>query len=138
MLFYFLYVYARPYKSTYVNIIEMALLAYLGIFLSLSQLDELQDAFNKQLDNTTIDSCGTEVPSVSIAVILLGVVYFLPVTVLLFLLANWLFHSRMARMFRYETNDDHVCIAHSVLLRHAKCACMCVCIWTNEFSGCFC
>ena len=128
MLFYFLYVYTRPYKSTYVNIMEMALLAYLGIFLSLSELDELQDVLNKQLDNTTIDSCGNEVPSITIAEILLGVVYFLPVTVLLFFLANWLFHSRVARMLRYETNVDRVCMAYSVLLRHAKCACMCVCM----------
>ena len=100
MLFYFLFVYTRPYKSTYVNIIEMALLGYLGIFLNLSQLNELQPTNIIQLANLSNDSSGNDVPSIGTAEIVLGVVYFFPVIVPLFFLARWLFHSRMVRMLR--------------------------------------
>ena len=104
MLFYFLYAYARPYKSTYVNIIEIVLLGYLGIFLGLSRLDILQDEYSKQLDDTKFDSCENEIPSIGPAEIVLGVVYLLPVTLLFFFLGRWLLHSRVVQMLRYETN----------------------------------
>ena len=108
MLFYFLYAYARPYKSTYVNIIEIVLLAYLGIFLGLLQLNRLRPMHNILLDGPNTDSCGNEVPSVGPAGIAYGVVYFLPVIVPLFFLGRWLLCSRPMRMLRYETNVSQV------------------------------
>ena len=93
MLFYFLYAYARPYKSTYVNIIEIVLLAYLGIFLGLSSLEELQPMNIIQPDEPSTDSCGNEMPNFSPVGIVLGVVYFLPVAVLLFFLGKFALHS---------------------------------------------
>ena len=59
---YFLYVYARPYKATFVNIIELALLAYLGLFLILAKDFQQQAATSTQLDATSVDSCGKAVP----------------------------------------------------------------------------
>ena len=101
MLFYFLYAYARPYKTSFVDIIEISLLAYLGVFLMLAHIPELQTAENIQLDETSVDSCGKPVPSISSAWMVLGVLYFLPVTVLLFLLGRWLFYSGVMRLLRY-------------------------------------
>ena len=111
---YSLYVYARPYKSTYVNIIEIVLLGYLGIFLGLIQLEELQEALVKQLDNTTIDSCGNEVPSIGVAEIVLGMAYFLPVTVLLFCLGWWLF--RVIRTCWYDMCLCMFCMLYVVCI----------------------
>ena len=89
---YFLYAYARPYKATFVNVIEIALLAYLGVFLRLARGIHRQNVDNIWLDETSVDSCGKAVlPSISLATIVVGVLYFLPVTVMLFLLGWWLF-----------------------------------------------
>ena len=52
---YFLYVYARPYKATFVNILELALLAYLGLFLILAKDFQQQAATSTQLDATSVD-----------------------------------------------------------------------------------
>ena len=87
---YFLYVYARPYKATFVNIIELALLAYLGLFLILAKDFQQQAATSTQLDAASVDSCGKAVPTISTEWIVLGVLYFLPVTVLLLLVVKWL------------------------------------------------
>ena len=108
---YFLYAYTRPYKSTYVNIIEMALLPYLAIYLSMLPLQELQALNNIRLDRPSYDSCGNEVPSVSPEGIVFGLVYFLPVTVLLFFLGQW-----ALRLIRKSWYDLYVC------------TCMCVCV----------
>ena len=108
MLFYFLYTYARPYKATIVNIIETALLAYLGLFLIMSRIQEHQDVYNIQLDEPSLDSCGNEMPSICPAWIVLGVFYFLPLTVLLFFLGRWLLCSRVVRLLRYEANSQRV------------------------------
>ena len=108
MLFYFLYAYARPYKATIVNSIEITLQAYLGLFLILSQIQELQTAYNIELDEPSFDSCGNEMPSISLAEIVLGVFYFLPLTVLLFFLGRWLFCSRVVKMLRYGVNRSCV------------------------------
>ena len=88
---YFLYAYARPYKTAFVNIIEMALLAYLGVFLRLAQGIHRQNVDNIHLDETSVDSCGKALPPIGPEWIVVGVLYFLPVTVLLFLLGWWLF-----------------------------------------------
>ena len=107
MLFYFLYAYARPYKATIVNIIEIALLAYLGLFLAMSQVQELQTVYIIELDEPSLDSCGNVVPSISLAWTVLGIVYFLPVTGLLFFLGKW-FCSRVVQMLRYGVNRSCV------------------------------
>ena len=52
---YYLYVYARPYKATFVNILELALLAYLGLFLILAKDFQQQAATSTQLDATSVD-----------------------------------------------------------------------------------
>ena len=108
MLFYFLYAYARPYKTNFVDIIEISLLAYLGVFLMLARIPELQTAENIQLDETSVDSCGKTVPPIGPAWIVLGVLYFLPVTVLLFLLGRWLFYSGVMRLLRYALGKMHI------------------------------
>ena len=108
MLFYFLYTYARPYKATIVNIIETALLAYLDLFLIMSRIQEHQAVYIIQLDEPSLDSCGNVVPSIIPAWIVLGVFYFLPLTVLLFFLGRWLLCSRVARLLRYEANSQKV------------------------------
>ena len=97
---YFLYVYARPYKATFVNIIELALLAYLGLFLILAKDFQQQAATSTQLDATSVDSCGKAVPTISTEWIVLGALYFLPVTVLLLLVVKWLC-SRGFQVLRY-------------------------------------
>ena len=99
LLFYFLYAYARPYKSTLVNIIEISLLAYFGLFLILSRATELSLP-NTHLDTTGVNSCGKAVPTISTEWIVLGVLYFLPVTVLLLLVGKWLC-SRWFHVLRY-------------------------------------
>ena len=98
---YLLYAYARPYKATIVNITEIALLAYLGLFLTLTRnLQLYQTVFNIQLAEHSVDSCGKAVlPSIDLAWIILGVLYFLPVTVLLFLMGRW-FCSRVVHLLR--------------------------------------
>ena len=103
MLFYFIYAYARPYKSTYVNIIEIVLLGYLGIFLSLihCKFGELQALNNIQLDGTSSEN---DMPSISPVGILMGVVYCLPVAVLIILLGRWLLCPKVVRKLRYETS----------------------------------
>ena len=90
------------------NIIEITLQAYLGLFLILSRLRELQTAYNIELDEPSFDSCGNEMPSISPAGIVLGVFYFLPLTVLLFFLGRWLFCSRVVKMLRYEESISRV------------------------------
>ena len=97
---YFLYVYARPYEATFVNIIEFALLAYLGLFLILAKDFQQQAATSTQLDAASVDSCGKAVPTISTEWIVLGVLYFLPVTVLLLLVGRWL-SSRGFQILRY-------------------------------------
>ena len=97
---YFLYVYARPYKSTFVNIIELALLPYLGLFLILAKDFQQQAATSTQLDAASVDLCGKAVPTISTEWIVLGVLYFLPVTVLLLLVGRWL-SSRGFQVLRY-------------------------------------
>ena len=87
---YFLYAYARPYKTTFVNIIEIALLAYLRVFLTLAQGIHQQILDKIQLNETSVDSCGKALPPIGPGWIVLGVLFFLPVTVLLFLLGRWL------------------------------------------------
>ena len=111
---YFLYAYARPYKTTFVNIFEIALLAYFGVFLTLKQDLQQQTVFNIHLDETSVDSCGKALPPIGPAWSVLGVLYFLPVTVLLFLLGRWLC-SRLLRILRY------VCRRHaSISYVHLK------------------
>ena len=97
---YFLYVYARPYKATFVNIIELALLAYLGIFLAVADGVHERTGGNIPLDATSIDSCGKPVPTISTEWIVFGVLYFLPVTVLLLLVGRWLLCSRGFQILR--------------------------------------
>ena len=97
---FFLYAYARPYKTTIVNIVEMALLAYFGVFLMLAQVIQQEYADNIQLDETSVDSCGKPVPSIGPEWIVVGVLYFLPVTVLLFLLGRWI-SSIVVPILRY-------------------------------------
>ena len=97
---YFLYVYARPYKATFVNVLELALLAYLGLFLILAKDFQQQAATSTQLDATSVDSCGKAVPTISTEWIVLGVLYFLPLTVLLLLVGKWLC-SRWFHVLRY-------------------------------------
>ena len=97
---YFLYVYARPYKATFVNIIELALLAYLGLFLILAKDFQQQAATSTQLDATSVDSCGKAVPTISTEWIVFGVLYFLPVTLLPLLVGRWLC-SRGFQVLRY-------------------------------------
>ena len=97
---YFLYAYARPYKTTFVNIIELALLACLGVTLMLAQVIQQEHADNIPLNCTSVDSCGKPVPSISLAWIMFGVLYFLPVTVLLFLLGKWI-SSRVIPLLKY-------------------------------------
>ena len=97
---YFLYAYARPYKTTIVNIVEMALLAYFGVFLMLARVIQQEYADNIQLDETSVDSCGKPVPSIGPEWIWLGVLYLLPVTVLLFLLGKWI-SSIVVPILRY-------------------------------------
>ena len=88
---YFLYAYARPYKEKFVNIIELALLAFLWVFLMLPRGIEQYVMDNLQLDEPSIDSCGKAVPPIDPLQTVLIVPYFLPVTVLLLLLGWWLF-----------------------------------------------
>ena len=82
------------------NIIELALLAYLGLFLILAKDFQLQTATSTQLDATSVDSCGKAVPTISTEWIVLGVLYFLPVTVLLLLVGRWLLCSRGFQILR--------------------------------------
>ena len=109
---YFLYTYARPYKTTFVNIIEIALLAYLGFFLTLARDIQQQNVDNFRLDETSVDSCGKALPPIGPAWIVVGVLYFLPVTVLLFLLGRWLFPvGRKYWYVMFNCNYNvHVCI----------------------------
>ena len=105
---YCLYAYARPYKTTFANIMEVALLAYLGVFLTLKQDLQQQTVFNIQLDETSVDSCGKALPPIGPEWSVLGVLYFLPVTVLLFLLGRWLC-SRLLHILRYV----YICRRHA-------------------------
>ena len=82
------------------NIIELALLAYLGLFLILAKDFQQQAATSTQLDATSVDSCGKAVPSINKEWIVFGVLYFLPVTVLLLLVGRWL-SSRGFQILRY-------------------------------------
>ena len=82
------------------NIIEFALLAYLGLFLILAKDFQQQAATSTQLDAASVDSCGKAVPTISTEWIVLGVLYFLPVTVLLLLVGRWL-SSRGFQILRY-------------------------------------
>ena len=125
---YFLYAYARPYKATLVNIIEMALLAYLGVFLMLKQDLQQQTVLNIQLDETSVDSCGKLVlPPIGPAWVVLGVLYFLPVTVLLFMLGRWLY-SRVVHVLRYVEAYKHLCVHLKLHLVIRYTVRMCVCI----------
>ena len=99
LLFYFLYAYARPYKSTLVNIIEISLLAYFGLFLILSRTTELTLP-HTHLNTTGVDSCGKAVPTISTEWIVFGVLSFLPVTVLLLLVGRWLLCSKVVWILR--------------------------------------
>ena len=113
---YFLYAYARPYKATLVNIIEIVLLAYLGVFLMLSQDLQQQTVFTIQLAEPRVDLCGkaTLLP-IGPAWIVLGVLYFLPVTVLLLLLGRW-FCSRVVHILRYvEAYKHFMCASQTAL-----------------------
>ena len=82
------------------NIIELALLAYLGLFLILAKDFQLQTATSTQLDATSVDSCGKAVPTLSTEWIVFGVLYFLPMTVLLLLVGRWLLCSRGFQILR--------------------------------------
>ena len=82
------------------NIIELALLAYLGLFLILAKDFQLQTATSTQLDAASADSCGKAVPTISTEWIVFGVLYFLPVTVLLLLVGRWL-SSRGLQVLRF-------------------------------------
>ena len=82
------------------NILELALLAYLGLFLILAKDFQQQAATSTQLDATSVDSCGKAVPTISTEWIVFGVLYFLPVTVLLLLVGKWLC-SRWFHVLRY-------------------------------------
>ena len=82
------------------NIIELALLAYLGLFLILAKDFQHQAATSTQLDAASVDSCGKAVPTISTEWIVFGVLYFLPVTVLLILVGRWL-SSRGFQILRY-------------------------------------
>ena len=99
-VFYFLYAYARPYKANFVNIIEIALLAYLWFFLMLARDLQQQTVLDIQLDEPSVDLCGKAVLSpIGPGWIVLGVVYFLPVTLLLFILGRW-FCSKVVKILR--------------------------------------
>ena len=116
---YCLYAYARPYKTTFVNIFEMVLLAYLGVFLTLKQDLQQQTVFNIHLDETSVDSCGKLLPPIGPEWSVLGVLYLLPVTVLLFILGRWLC-SRLLRILRYIYVEGmqafHMCISNCTYL----------------------
>ena len=88
---YFLYAYAKPYKAKSVNIIEIALLGYLGVFLMIARGIDRHTWKYWQLDEPSVDSCGKAVPPIDPVWTALEVLYFLPVTLLLFLLGWWLF-----------------------------------------------
>ena len=134
---YFLYAYARPYKTTFVNIIEIVLLAYLGVFLMLKQDLQQQTVFNIQLDETSVDSCGKALPPIDPAWIVLGVLYFLPVTVLLFLLGRWLC-SRMVHILRYVGGIQafHVCVLYKLhsVIRYTVRMCVCTLLYFSPYS----
>ena len=83
------------------NIIELALLAYLGLFLILAKDFQQQAATSTQLDAASVNSCGKAVPTISTVWIVFGVLYFLPVTVLLILVGRWLLCSRGFQILRY-------------------------------------
>ena len=121
---YFLYAYARPYKATIVNIIELTLLAYLGLFLILSRGQQVQTTYNIELDEPSFDSCGNKVPSISPAEIVLGVFYFLPLTVLLFFLGRWLFRVGQKCWYDMCVYAYMYHVLYTLLL--ACCVCMCV------------
>ena len=82
------------------NIIELALLAYLGLFLILAKDFQHQAATSTQLDATSVDSCGKAVPTISMEWIVFGVLYFLPVTLLPLLVGRWLLCSRGFQILR--------------------------------------
>ena len=126
---YFLYAYARPYKATFVNIIEMALLTYLGIFLMLKRDLQQETVLNIQLDEISVDLCGKLVlPPIGPAWVVLGVLYFLPVTVLLFLLGRWLC-SRVVHILRYvEAYKHFLCASQTALGDSIYCEDVCTCM----------
>ena len=134
---YFLYAYARPYKATFVNIIEMALLAYLGVFLMLSRGLQQQTVFNIQLDETSVNSCGNAVLPHSPAWIVLGVLYLLPVTILLLLLGRWLC-SRVVHILRYvEASKISISCVHLKLhsaIRYTMWMCVCACCYASHIT----
>ena len=82
------------------NIIELALLPYLGLFLILAKDFQQQAATSTQLDAASVDSCGKAVPTISTVWIVFGVLYFLPVTLLPLLVGRWLC-SRGFQVLRY-------------------------------------
>ena len=135
---YFLYAYARPYETTFVNIMEIVLLAYLGVFLTLKQDLQQQTVFNIHLDETSVDSCGKAVlPSIDPARTVLGVLYFLPVTVLLFLLGRWLC-SRMVHILRYVGGMQafHVCVLYKLhsVIRYTVRMCVCTLLYFSPYT----
>ena len=119
---YFLYAYARPYKTTFVNIIEMALLAYLGLFLTLARGIPWETVNSIHLDETSVDSCGKALPPIGPAWIVVGVFYFLPVTVLLFLLGWWLI--RVGQKCWY----DIMCVCAYNIHKWVYVACVLCCV----------
>ena len=127
---YFLYAYARPYKATFVNIIEIALLAYLNIFLTLAR--SIHQRIDKiQLDETSVDSCGKAVSPIGPAWIVVGVLYFLPVTVMLFLLGRWLVCVGQKCWYVILCACVRTCVYFTLITNNAVCACVyifCVCI----------
>ena len=128
---YFLYAYARPYKTTFVNIIELALLACLGITRMLAQSIQQRYADNIQLNETSVDSCGKPVPSINLAWIMLGVLYLLPVTVLLFLLGKWI-SSRVIPLLKYvDTTISCVHVELKSVISYVYCGD--VCVWCMLF-----
>ena len=124
---YFLYAYAKPYKTTLVNIVELALLAYLGVFLMLARDIQQEYADNIQFDETSVDSCGKTVPSISLAWIVVGVLYFLPVTVLLFLLGKWI-SSRVIPLQKYvDASISCIYVELKSVINYMYTVGMCVC-----------
>ena len=126
---YFLYAYARPYKATLVNIIEIVLLAYLGVFLMLPRDLQQQTVFTIQLAEPRVDLCGkAALPPIGPAWMVLGVLYFLPVTVPLFLLGRW-FCSRVVHILRYvEAYKHFMCASQTALSDQIYYVDVCVCM----------
>ena len=119
---YFLYAYARPYKTTFVNIIEIALLVYLKVCLTLARAIHHQIMNKIQLNETSVDPCGKAVPPIGPGWIVVGVLYFLPVTVMLFLLGRWLLRVGQKCWYVILCACVHTCVV--LITNNAVCACV--------------